>query len=155
MNCPEYLQRDLSEKYGTSYANSACALCAIACASSALLNDSSITPEKAISDGVATKTSPAIKNWSKYCNISSLNKVTQAKGLKVIYGEVIDNDRPVIIYLYSSHYVVAYNAISSSAETATPSDIYVLDPWDGYTTLQDVYDNLSKTWVGYRTVKPQ
>lgn len=156
MYCPLYIQHDLADSYGETYAKNACALCAMACASSIACNDSSITPVRAINDGVATKSSPAVKNWSHYCTISSTKSAgNEASGLRTIHQEINDGS-PVIIQLSPSHYVVGYHALinsNTSAGNVTASDIYVMDPWAGYRTLEEVYVKLKKSWNGYKTVR--
>ncbi|RPF42114.1 hypothetical protein EDD70_2857 [Hydrogenoanaerobacterium saccharovorans] len=155
MKCPLYLQRDLSEDYGEKYGKNVCALCSLAAASCIELNDFSITPEQAIEDGAATKTSPFINNWSVYCNISQTKKVSEKTGFKKLYEEIEENKHPVIVQLKTSfgyHYVVAYHVLNNFD---TAEDVYVMDPWQGYVTLQEAYDNndFSCTWSGYRTVR--
>lgn len=156
MYCPLYIQHDLADDYGKSYADTACALCSMACASSIACNDPSITPVKAINDGVATTSSPAVRNWSFYCNISATKSANnEAAGLRAVHQE-INNGYPVIIQLTPSHYVVGYHALinnNTSAGNVTASDIYVMDPWAGYKTLKEVYVDLRKSWAGYKTVR--
>lgn len=65
----------------------------------------------------------------------------QPYSLANIYAQIKGQARPVIVYGYNSsrksgHYVVAYYTSASSSGSITTSNTYVMDPWQGWVTLQ-------------------
>lgn len=142
MNCPEILQHDYGNQPYED--NSFCGACAMVAASNCV--GSSVTMALAIKDGVVDESNGYVNSWSKYATIPrSSTTASLSSALPKICKYINDNDCPLILTVKPSHFVVAYSA---SGETA--GDISVMDPWVGYTTLEEVLTR--KTWSGYRYV---
>lgn len=142
MNCPEILQHDYGNQPHRD--NSFCGACAMVAASNCV--GSNVTMETAIEDKVVGATNGYVSSWSKYATIpGSSTTASLSVALPKICKYINDNDCPLILSVKPSHFVVAYSASGEAA-----SDISVMDPWVGYTTLDEVLTR--KTWSGYRYV---
>ena len=69
----------------------------------------------------------------------------QKYSLSNIYNQLKVNNCPVIIRSYSSskgsgHFVVAYYTSASSSSAITANNTFVMDPWQGWVTLQKFLD---------------
>ena len=74
----------------------------------------------------------------------------QTYSLSNIYNQIKIQKRPVIVYGYSNslgsgHYVVAYYTSASSTGTISTANTYVMDPWQGWVTLQAFLDKYPST----------
>lgn len=74
----------------------------------------------------------------------------QTYSLANIYTQIKEKKRPVIVYGYNSsrksgHYVVAYYTSASSSSSITTDNTYVMDPWQGWVTLQTFLNEYPNT----------
>lgn len=131
--------------YSSTFQSNACYIASLISAAHGLGRAASLAiamNEGCVADEYRTISGTTYEPGYVYSTPSFISIVrNQPYSLSNIYTQLKGQKRPVIVYGYNSsrksgHYVVAYYTSASSSSSITTANTYVMDPWQGWVTLQ-------------------
>lgn len=135
--------------YSADFQRNACYIASLISAAHGLGQTASLTAamnEGCVVDKYCTINGQSYPPAYVYSTPSFISIVRDQKySLSNIYNQLKVNNCPVIIRSYSSskgsgHFVVAYYTSASSSSAITANNTFVMDPWQGWVTLQKFLD---------------